>query len=342
VAADEIVPDITARSKASNVRFGEMKQEALAREGGNPAPFQHIVRDIEIRLADQSLPDATRNALVKVRQKFEPYMETSINPELNAMRQAMQGASPAQQARLQRIISQLEAQEPPTRPFTARDLDQIRDYADSFVRSGEISKGDVQFIQAAANMRNTLDRVAPGLAQLNAQQSEILSGFGKRKALLGMKRSQRGEGEDVYEAVARRASEPGEVTKASGARRGAQGHAVERAAEMGPPPVLPGTRGLAESPNYRALLEVPRLQLAQEQMQLNPTALWSGAGGTVGPMAAVGRLITRAPARLVYPAARRLGGAELGGKALAADELTGIVRRRGKKKKEGDRVQAAR
>ena len=341
VAADEIVPDITARSKANNQRFGELKGQALAAEGSNPAPFQGIVQDIERRLADQSLPDATRKALGDVRAKFQPYLETTVNPELDAMRRAMQGASPPQRARLQASINQIQSQVPQARPFTARDLDEIRDYTDSKIKSGEISKGDVQFIQVADGMRRTLDQAAPGLARLNAEQSDILKGFGKRKALLGMKRSQRGEGEDVYEAVARRASEPGEETKAAGAKRGAGGSAIERASAMGPPPTLPGTANLPDDPGYQSLLNVPRLQLAQERMQLNPSSLFSGAGGTVGPMAAAGRLVTRAPARVIYPTARRFGDMELGGKPIAVDELTRAVRNRGKKKREEDEKRAA-
>jgi len=334
VAADEIVPDITTRSKANNQRFGELKGQALAAEGTNPAPYQQIVQDIERRLADQSLPDATKKALTDVRAKFQPYMETAINPELDAMRRAMAGASPPQRARLQATINQLQSQVPQSKPFTARDLDEIRDYTDSKIKSGEISKGDVQFIQVADNMRKTLETASPGIASLNAQQSDVLKGFGKRKALLGMKRNQRGEGEDVYEAVARRASEPGEETKAAGAKRGSGGSAVERAAAMGPPPTLPGTGSLPPDPGYQSLLNVPRLQLAQERLQLNPSSLFSGAGGTVGPMAAAGRLVTRAPARVAYPTARRLGDMELGGKPVAVDELTRAARKRGKKKKE--------
>jgi hypothetical protein len=347
VAADEIVPNITGRSQANNRRFGELQGQLYATEGKNPAPFQHLIADIDQRLANQSLPDATRAALADVKSKFEPYLPPPPPPQLLQLQQMLANASPASRAGIQQAINQVQAQLPRPKPFTARDLDQIRDYADTKIRSGEVSKSDVQFIQLTDNMRKTLadPRVAPGIADLNAQQHEILSGFGKRKALLGMKRNQRGEGEDVFESVARRASESGEETKAAGARKGIQGHAVERASALGAPPVLPGTKNLPPDVDYKSLLQVPRLQLAQENMQVSPSKLFSGAGAGSfgGVLTAPFRAASMAGPRLIYPLSRRAGNAELGGKGLAADELSGIVRRRGKKKREEeDRDQASR
>lgn len=334
VAADEIAPDIKGRKTANNKRFGELQAEAYAKEGKNPAPYNHILADIDARLANQRLPDATRKALGDVRAKFEPYMETAVNPELDAMQKQMAGASPQQRARLQAHIDAIQGDMPQSKPFTAQDLDEIRDYTDSKVKSGEIGQGDVQFIQLRQNMRDTLARpgVGPGIAALNDRQSKIMSGFGKRRALLGMKRDQRGEGEDVYEAMARQIASPGEETKFSGGKTGRGGHAVERAAEMGAPPVLPGTTGLPGEVDYKALLKVPRLQLAQENLQIPPSKVFSG-GGIGSAMTLPLRMGALTAPRVVYPLARRAGEMGVGTKPMLADELINAVRRRGKKKR---------
>ena len=334
VAADEIYPDIKGRKSASNKRFGELQAEAYAQEGKNPAPYNHILEDIDTRLANQRLPDNTRKALQDVRAKFEPYMETGVNPELDAMKKQMAGASPQQRARLQGMIDAVQSDMPQSKPFTAQDLDEIRDYTDSKVKSGEISQGDVQFMQLRQNMRDTLARpgVGPKIAALNEQQHGIMQGFEKRKALLGIKKSQRGEGEDVYQAMARQITEPGEETKFSGAKTGRAGHAVERAARMGAPPVLPGTTGLPGEVDYKSLLNVPRLQLAQENLQIPPSKVFSGGG--VGAARTVPlRMAALTAPRAVYPISRRVGEMGVGTKPMLADQLINAIRNRGKKKR---------
>jgi hypothetical protein len=300
-AADEIVTDVTARKKANNQRFGELRQQAYAKEGNNQVPINHIISDIDNHLQDLSLSTAARGGLENLRAAL-------VNNSTPAGGQTL---------------------------LTAKQLDQLRDFADGMVRKGEISKADVQFIQVADNMRNTLaaPNAGPTIAALNKQQSEIMKGFGKRKAKLGMKKDQRGEGEDVYEAVARRLRESGEETATAGVRTPKGRSNAEHAAELGAPPVLPGTRNLPPDVDYRSLINVPRLQLAQENMQATPSKVFSGAGQPTTGMGLVNRYTNLIPNRLIYPLARRAGDRQVGSAPFAFDELTRAVRQRGENKK---------
>lgn len=343
VAAQEIVPNITARKKANNKRFGELQEGAYMAQGDLPAEYEPIIADIKARLGSQKLPDATRSALQAVLSRFDPYIpkpppEPVVNPEIENLQTMLAGSKPgvARQG-LEQAIAEARARAPQPepvpepRPFTARDLDEIRDYADSKVRAKEISGKDVPFLQLRERMRGDLEKVAPQITGLNKQQHELLQGFEKRKALIGMKRDQRGEGEDIYDTVGRHITQRGEETKASGARRGTEGHAIERAGRMGQPPVLPGTKGLPPEIGYQELMDQPRLQLAQENLQLSPSQVFSGGGRAA--LSNVARMAANVPLRLGYPTLRRTGNIELGGKAVAADDLSGAIERRRAKKK---------
>lgn len=350
-AGDPILDDITKHSRANNQRFGELQGEAYAAQGERVAPFKHILKDIDARLADQALSDPTKAALTRVREKFGPYLPKppvpapkATNPDIEQMEKQLLDVnlSPKQKANLERTIENFRAQLPqpppppppePPPPFTAKTLDKIRDFADDFVRRGEIQKRDVQFIQAADVMRNTVRKVAPGIADLNAAYAETRKGIGKRQAMAGAKKTQRGEGEDVYETVGRRIRETGEETGNAGVRVNADkgGANIERLAELGQPPVLPGTKKPADF-SYRQRLDVPRLQLAQESLQLTPSKLWSGSAR---------QLMTAIPDRLLYPVARRLGEKQVGSNVQGFDELTRVVRQRGERNKRKKRTAGA-
>lgn len=361
-AADEIVPDMMTRSKANNQRFGELQGEAYETQGSRRARFGQIINDIDRRLEDQRLPDATRAALVAIRDKFEPFIPKpppplppppEPTPEMVQIQEwiAKASRSPTSQAALKQRLEELQAEQPqpppppapePPRRFTARDLDEIRDYADSKVRTGEIKPGDVQSMQVSERMRRELARRAPAISDLNTAFAETKRGFDKRKALLGMKRNQRGEGEDVYEAVARRARERDEESATSGVRKSKTAHAAERAGDLGPPTVLPGTV-TPEPPNYQALLNIPRLQLAQENLQAIPSKVFSAGGNPMrSGTSMINRFAAYIPDRLMYPLARRLGEREIGAGPAAFDELAGAVRRRREEaKKKRKRTQGA-
>ena len=297
-AADVIVPDMAERSHANNQRFGEMRGDVVAREGSNPAHVTPALQLIDQHMSDPGMPDTTRAALGKLRE---------------------------------RIINQST----PTRVgiFTrADDLDRLRDYADSLGRQERAARAsDVPLRQVADVMRDGVNTAAPGLAALNAQQAEVLSGFEQRRATLGVPRpSERGSAtsEKTLQSVAGKIQQSGEET-ATGGRSTVGGKTrSERLAELGAPPTLPGTQ-VPPEPGYGTFLDKPRLQLAQENLQLTPSKVFSGAGQPVTSGAGVAhRLAHAAPTRLLYPLARRAGEATVGSKPLAADALIQALRGR--------------
>ena len=246
-AANVIVPDMAERARANNQRFGELRDAAVAKEGSNWAHVSPALNLIDQHVSDPGMPDTTRAALGKLRQ---------------------------------RIIDQST----PTRGgiFTnADDLDRLRDYADSLGRQERAAKAsDVPLRQVADVMRDGVKEAAPGIAALNAQQADVLGGFEQRRATLGVPRaSERGgaTSEKTLQAVAGRIQQSGEET-ATGGRSTVGGKTrSERLADLGAPPTLPGTQ-VPPEPGYDTYLDRPRLQLAQENLQLTPSKVFSGAG----------------------------------------------------------------
>jgi len=337
VAADEILDDMRVREKASNQRFGEMRQLAHAAEGQVPADdvAQAVVANIDARLADGSLSNRARAGLVEIRKRLAPAPPDPRTKELDQML-ANPGLSPTARRGLESAKAQILGESPQVpKRLTAGYMDQVRDFADSEVRAGNITKDDVQFIQVADMLRSGVKQLAPRIAAANEAQSQIMGGFAQRRDLLGTESRMPDEG--PRSAAARRIRERGEDTATAGARTGRGGHAIDRLIELGPPEVLPGTKfpeGAPSGVGMKALLDVPRLQLAQENLQANPGRLFSGAGGTPGGLlTGIGRFASLAPDRAVYPLARRLGEAQVGTKGVVADELTGAMRRRREKKR---------
>lgn len=370
-AADEIVPFVREASQANNRRFGELQAERYAAEGKNPAPFQHIVKEIKRRLKEEDLADNTKTALQAVLRKFKPYMPKKMAPpapasaagavpplpplpphivQMEEMLAKAQG--PEVRSNLERAIAQEKgklptlmappppavASAPPTPkpplPFTAESLDRIRKYTDGKIKKKEVDKGDVQFMQVSKLLRDTLARkdVGPGIAALNKAYSKTKQSFGKQQSLLGMKTAQREPGENVFEAVARTARQRGEETGISGGQTGKHGHKVDRAIATGAPRTLKGTT-LPAQPDYKALLDAPRLQLAQENMQAVTSKVFSGAGPAQTTGAGLlARYAGYIPNRLLYPLARRLGEKQVGS-GFGADELIRALRQRGEKKR---------
>lgn len=293
-AADAIVPDMAERSYANNQRFGEMRKEAVAREGSNPAQVHDALKLIDQHIGDPGMPDTTRAALDKLRA---------------------------------RIVSQST----PTRAgifVKADDLDRLRDYADSLGKQERAAKAsDVPLRQVADVMRSSVGEAAPGIAKLNAQQAEVLGGFEQRRATLGVPRpSERGSGtsEKTLQAVAGKIQQSGEETATGGRSTVGGKNRSERLAELGAPPTLPGTQ-VPPEPGYDTHLDKPRLQLAQENLQATKGQVFSGARKVAET--AIGA-VSRAPVRVLYPLARRAGDASVGSVPVAADALISALRGR--------------
>jgi hypothetical protein len=332
-AGDVIREDMNAREKANNQQYGKLFEQKLAEEGGNPAQFKHIVNQIDTDLSGADLSDETRQGLLDVRKKFEPFM-AKPNANLDMIDQAMRTASPANKAALQatraQIVRASGAEQP--QPFTAADLNEIRQYAGTKVGEGKISGGDQKFVRLQGMLKDTLGQHAPGLAELNATHHDLMNGFEQRRALLGESENP-GRGPYAEErqgrAIAGRIRQGGEESGTAGGGTTAEGHSTERLSALGAPPTHPGAPVPPFDPNYRAQLEVPRLQLAQEGIQLMPGHAFSAAGG-YGERGMALRLAQFAPTRVAYPLARRLGDSSVGTKPIAADALIQALQRRTK------------
>lgn len=296
-AADEIVPDMAERARANNQQFGELQAQAYKAEGRNPARISEALTRIDQHLNDPGLPDTTKVALSKLRQRM---IDQSMPTRLGI--------------------------------FTRADnLDRLRDYADFLGRQERTAKAsDVPIRQVADLMRDSVREAAPGIAALNAQQAGVLTGFEQRRAVLGVpKPPERGgaTSEKALQGAAGRIQQSGEET-ATGGRATVRGRTrSERLADMGAPPTLPGTQ-VPPEPTYGASLAMPRLQLAQENLQVRPSKVFSG-GGMVPVGAGLGhRLLHYLPERVIYPLSRRLGDANLSTIPQAADPLLRALRGR--------------
>lgn len=304
-AADEIVPDIRLRERVNNQRFGEMQRQAYASQGHRPVHADATLAEIDAHINDAGLPDSTRAALGTLRDRIASY------------------GTPTQQGLVVR----------------ARHFDRMRDLADTLGRQEKAAKAsDVPLRQISDFMRNEVRTAAPRIGMVNEMQHELLGGMEERRAMLKMPKGQEvgpAARESTREEAARRIRQSGEATGLGGVRTSGGQSAAERLSDMGPPDVFPGAQSrLPTPPDYKSLLDVPRLQLAQENLQAIPSRVFSGGGKPSGP-SMVSRFAGYLPDRLLYPLGRRLGGREIGSSPAAVDELTHALRRRGKKKRQG-------
>lgn len=95
--------------------------------------------------------------------------------------------------------------------------------------------------------------------------------------------------------------------------------------ENGAPAVMASAREQApDQIDYGTLLDKPKLQLAQEKLQLDPGSVFSGARyGHLGSHVVHGLV-----SRLAYPAAARAANVEIGAHPLVFDRLVSAMRRR--------------
>lgn len=307
VAVEEIKPDLRARRSANNQRFGDMQAKAYAAEGSVPVQVNHILTDISHHRQDASLPEATRTALDTLEKRILEFAQSRNGGTW----------------------------------LSAQKVDEIRDFADHLGNQAKAVKAtDVPLRQAADLFRERLDKLAPKIAGVNKMQAEMLTGLEEREALLGLPASEpRGAKarEATTRAATKRVRQSGEESATGGEGISGGRSAAERLGDMGPPPVFPGGGGgLPPAPSYRSLLDVPRLQLAQENMQALPSKVFSG-GGQGGPSTSLFGNISRfaglIPDRLMYPIGRRLGERQVGSGVRATDELTDAIRQRREKKK---------
>lgn len=93
--------------------------------------------------------------------------------------------------------------------------------------------------------------------------------------------------------------------------------------DNGMPEVMPGAR-TPEEISVRSLMDVPRLQLAQERLQLNPSHIFSG-GSVPG---ALGRLVKSGTGRTLYPMLRGAGNADVPARVGGGNDIINILRLR--------------
>ena len=307
-AADELVPDIRAREQINNQRFGEVKLQAKIAQGLRPWMADNVLSEIDAQMQDARLPASTLAALGQLRQRIiDNSVQTSAGVRSTAMK-----------------------------------LDEIRDLADTLGNAEKAAKmPDVPLRQIASMMRDELRNVAPRMAMVNETQHEMLNGFEQRRALLNMPKGNEvgaAAQERTRVEAARRIRQGGEETAIGGIRTSGGQNTGERLADLGAPPVFPGAQSrLPPEPNYRGLLEVPQLQLAQENLQLTPSKVFSGGGVGSGAAGFVSRLATATPDRALYPLARRLGEKTVGSNVRAPDELIGAVKRRREKQRKDNK-----
>lgn len=296
-AAEPILKDMDVRARANNERFGEMQRQAYKEQGRNPAQIDHLIEHIDQQLADPGMGDTAKAGLRAAKARITT---NSVQTKAGTF-------------------------------MTAENLDGIRDYVDGLghreVAVEKVKQGDVPFRQLSDAMRASLEGVAPKIAELNSQQHKVLTGLEDRYENLGFGRKSRVE---PTKRNAKTASKTirrnGEDTASAGSEEGD----VAGLYTQGSPDVLPGADVPAQR-GYGASLDVPRLQLAQERLQMMPSAVFSGAGksATMSLAHIPGAVATRG----AYPAMRSLSRMEPGENVVAADLLTRAVRQRGKKKR---------
>lgn len=353
-AAEAIVPDLHARATANNERFGEMRAEAWAAEGHIPSNVDVIYRRAQELFAANSNPGVAKPQKVSftppsserevitngVSRQRPVHRAPPIRPSQQAPDRRPANALGREAKALIDRIEGLSQQTAEGRVMRSADLDRLRDELDdmghraSDVGAGGVKAGDVPFRQLSDAARAQLHAVAPKIAEVNAQQHQVLTGFEARNEMLGKKTTMREPTEPALAGSAERIAQRGEETKTSGKRTSsARGHSVDRLIEMGPPDMLPGaTPPPGQPPNYRQLLDQPRLQLAQENLQFTPGKVFSGAGAGGGTS-----VYTRIPialgVRATYPTMRSVGRLDASKHTLSADLLTRAVRQRGEKKR---------
>jgi hypothetical protein len=129
----------------------------------------------------------------------------------------------------------------------------------------------------------------------------------------------------TVETVGNHLARRGEDTKAgaNATRR------TQRLYDEGMPEVMEGATP-PDMIDVRSLMDRPRLQLAQENLQLNPSHVFSG-GGITG---AAGRAVKAGGRRFIYPVAKDLGNQDAGPPALVGRDIVEILRQRFKRKDE--------
>lgn len=356
-AGDEILPDLAARARANSGRFGELQGQAFAAIRARKAQFpaDPIVSSIDADMGDPRHPQSTRAALGALKARILENATVQLgNSSIHVPAKSLPEGLPV------RNLSVPAEDMDAIRDFgdtLARQEKAARSSDIPLLRATAMIRGEPG---APGKPPTGMWLHAPELADLNAQYGRVKSGFDARRELLGVPKSgdrstrapvageepdlmgdvsdsELGEfnsprdpqgfvpSEQFGRAVAQRIRQAGEETATAGVGTTRGGTANERLARMGAPPTLPGTRGLPPEPTYGARLDVPRLQLAQENLQLTPSKLFSGA--TSGPGFAH-RLAVDLPVRAGYPLLRRAGDATVAAKPVAADALIAVLRGR--------------
>jgi hypothetical protein len=310
-AGDTIESDLDASEKANNKRYGELKADALVKEGMNPVPMAPTVQLIDRHLADVGLNPATRAHLTHLREQImgRPIGNTGV----------MAGGIgiPTKMGVFGRV----------------HQVDRLRDLADEFGRQGKLAgANDIPLRQTADELRKAVEAGAPQLTALNKTHHGLMSGLEERRALVGDPENQGASffaREREGGARSARIRQAGEETATGGGQETDMGDRMERLASLGTPQLHAGATLPVRPYSYQDLIEQPRLQLAQEDLQLSPSKLFSGTRSGPGMLHRAAEYI---PMRLGYPAIRRLGDSDVGTQPMAADALVSAIR--GRKKKE--------
>lgn len=364
VAAETIVPAIKAHEQANNREFGRQMGPLQATEGKELGSVTPLFVHIDQAAQDPALPDASRNALARLRDRM-----------------------------MSRVVDVKGGQ----MLMSASDINAMREYADGLageIKTAKVAKGDIPLVKAASVARGLLtqtvqrpmigplqetgsapnatsiprhempvpglsepddigfDRtvaesktvanppplrrpaveheLAPGIADLNAKYAKTAEGMKRRYRLLGIRSPGTQPTEDTLEKAGRMVTSRGEESKAAGGKTGREGHRIDRLKDMGvEPPVLDGTKTPDFPSNANTLLDRPQVMGAIERLQLSPPQAFNAAKSP----SMLAHLAAAAPARTVYPALRAASKISPGRLVLPADQLIGTIRKRSQERK---------